>query len=85
VIRTDLRRLVEGEALAGENAVTVTATDARGNTSEVSVRPVSSEDRERLGRMLSRISPRTVYERFHAPYPSVPGWALADKLPKAAC
>ena len=26
--------------------------------------------------MLSRLSPRTIYERFHAPYPSVPGWAL---------
>jgi GNAT superfamily N-acetyltransferase len=43
----------------------------------VNVRPVSSADREALGRMLSRLSPRTIYERFHAPYPSVPGWALA--------
>lgn len=48
--------------------------------SEVTVRPVSSEDRERLGRMLSRISPRTIYERFHAPYPRVPGWALAGMV-----
>ena len=48
--------------------------------SEVSVRTVSLEDRERLARMLSRISPRTIYERFHAPYPDVPEWALAGML-----
>ena len=48
--------------------------------SEVSVRPVSSEDRETLGAMLSRLSPRTIYERFHAPYPRVPGWALAGMV-----
>lgn len=76
MVRTNLRRHIEGEAPAVENAVTAAATDATGKTSEVSVRPVSSEDRERLGKMLSRISPRTIYERFHAPYPSVPGWAL---------
>jgi GNAT superfamily N-acetyltransferase len=46
----------------------------------VTVRPVSSADRERLGRMLSRLSPRTIYERFHAPYPRVPGWALAGMV-----
>lgn len=33
-----------------------------------------------LVRMLSRISPRTIYERFHAPYPRVPGWALAGMV-----
>jgi GNAT superfamily N-acetyltransferase len=80
MVRTNLRRHIEGEAPAFENAVTATATDATGNTSEVSVRPVSSEDRERLGRMLSRISPRTIYERFHAPYPNVPGWALSGMV-----
>ena len=48
--------------------------------SEVSVRPVSSKDREKLVRMISRISPRTIYERFHAPYPDVPRWALAGML-----
>jgi hypothetical protein len=48
--------------------------------SPVSVRPVSSEDREALGRMLSRLSARTIYERFHAPYPSVPAWALAGMV-----
>lgn len=48
--------------------------------SPVSVRPVSSEDREALGRMLSRLSARTIYERFHDPYPSLPAWALAGMV-----
>jgi len=46
----------------------------------VTVRPVSCADRERLGSMLSRLSPRSIYERFHAPYPRVPGWALAGMV-----
>jgi hypothetical protein len=45
-----------------------------------SVRPATSEDREALGRMLSRLSARTIYERFHALYPSVPAWALAGMV-----
>ena len=47
---------------------------------EVTVRPVSVGDREALGRMLSRLSSRTIYERFHAPYPRVPAWALAGMV-----
>jgi GNAT superfamily N-acetyltransferase len=46
----------------------------------VTVRPVSWEDREALGAMLSRLSARTIYERFHAPYPRVPAWALAGMV-----
>ena len=46
----------------------------------LTVRPVSSADREALGAMLSRLSSRTIYERFHAPYPSVPAWALAGMV-----
>jgi len=30
--------------------------------------------------MLSRLSARTIYERFHAPYRSVPAWALAGMV-----
>jgi GNAT superfamily N-acetyltransferase len=30
--------------------------------------------------MLSRLSVGTIYERFHVPYPRVPGWALAGML-----
>jgi GNAT superfamily N-acetyltransferase len=47
---------------------------------ELSVRPVSAADREGLGAMLSRLSARTIYERFHAPYPRVPAWALAGMV-----
>ena len=46
----------------------------------VSVRPVSAGDRERLAGMLVRLSGRTIYERFHAPYPRVPDWLLAGML-----
>ena len=46
----------------------------------VSVRPVSSGDREGLAGMLARLSGRTIYERFHAPYPRVPDWLLAGML-----
>ena len=44
----------------------------------VCVRAVSSEDEEGLRRMFSRLSKKTIYERFHMPYPRVPGWALAS-------
>jgi hypothetical protein len=39
----------------------------------LSVRPVSVAEGEELDEMLS---PRTVYERFHAPYSRVPRWIL---------
>lgn len=58
-----------------ENMMTVNRTPLG-----LSVRPVSSNDREALGRMLTRLSARTVYERFHAPYPRVPAWALAGMV-----
>ncbi len=44
------------------------------------VRPVSTAEREALGRILRRLSRRTIYERFHAPYPRVPAWALAGMV-----
>jgi GNAT superfamily N-acetyltransferase len=28
--------------------------------------------------MFSRLSKKTIYQRFHMPYPRVPGWALAS-------
>jgi GNAT superfamily N-acetyltransferase len=40
------------------------------------IRSVSADDKEALRRMLCRLSPRTIYRRFHTPYPSVPGWML---------
>lgn len=45
-------------------------------TPPVCVRAVSSADRERLRAMLSRLSPQSIYLRFHLPYPHVPDWAL---------
>jgi GNAT superfamily N-acetyltransferase len=44
----------------------------------VCVRAVSSRDEEGLRGMLSRLSKKTIYQRFHMPYPRVPGWALAS-------
>lgn len=44
----------------------------------VLVRPVSPGDEEGLGEMLSRLSQESIYLRFHAPYPRVPGWAAVS-------
>jgi GNAT superfamily N-acetyltransferase len=44
----------------------------------VLVRPVALEDEEDLRGMLSRLSQESIYLRFHAPYPRVPGWAVAS-------
>ena len=40
------------------------------------IRSVSAGDREAMRGMFCRLSPRTIYLRFHTPYPSVPGWML---------
>lgn len=44
----------------------------------VHIRSASSEDKERLRGMFSRLSLKTIYQRFHAPYPRVPEWAVAS-------
>jgi GNAT superfamily N-acetyltransferase len=44
----------------------------------VRIRAVSSGDEEGLRGMFSRLSRRTIYQRFHMPYPHVPEWALAS-------
>ena len=44
----------------------------------VCIRAVSSGDEEGLRGMFSRLSKKTIYQRFHMPYPRVPGWALAS-------
>ena len=46
----------------------------------VSVRVATPWDGERLRGMLSRLSPETIYQRFHLPYPDVPEWMLALML-----
>ncbi len=40
------------------------------------IRAVSAGDKETLRRMFRRLSPQTIYRRFHTPYPSVPAWML---------
>jgi GNAT superfamily N-acetyltransferase len=47
---------------------------------QVSIRVATPWDGERLRGMLSRLSPETIYRRFHLPYPDVPEWMLAVML-----
>jgi GNAT superfamily N-acetyltransferase len=47
---------------------------------QVSIRVATPWDGERLRGMLSRLSPETIYRRFHLPYPDVPEWMLALML-----
>ena len=47
---------------------------------QVSIRVATPWDGERLRGMLSRLSPETIYRRFHLPYPDVPEWMLAIML-----
>jgi GNAT superfamily N-acetyltransferase len=44
----------------------------------VCVRAVSSGDEVGLRGMFSRLSKKTIYQRFHMPYPRVPEWALTS-------
>jgi GNAT superfamily N-acetyltransferase len=46
---------------------------------EVLIRPALSGDADRLRGMLARLSPQTIYKRFHSPFPRMPDWAV-DKL-----
>ncbi len=57
--------------------VAQTLGSTRGRRPEVSVRPVSPADGGRLRRRFSRLSGRSIYQRFHIPYPRVPEWAVA--------
>src|SRR4028119_875164 len=47
---------------------------------QVSIRVATPRDGKRLRRMFSRLSPETIYWRFHVPYPDVPEWMLAVML-----
>jgi GNAT superfamily N-acetyltransferase len=46
-------------------------------TNAILIRSVSSEDEDGLRRMLSRLSRKGIYLRFHAPLPRAPEWAVA--------
>jgi GNAT superfamily N-acetyltransferase len=47
---------------------------------QVSIRVAAPRDAERLRAMFSRVSPETIYRRFHIPYPDVPERTLALML-----
>ena len=57
--------------------VAQTLGSTRGRRPEVSIRPVSPRDGGRLRRMFSRLSGRSIYQRFQIPYPRVPEWVVA--------
>ncbi|HEX2728131.1 MAG TPA: GNAT family N-acetyltransferase [Rubrobacteraceae bacterium] len=46
------------------------------DVSRVRIRAASPEDFEPLRRMFARLSPKSMYQRFHSPFPVVPEWAL---------
>jgi GNAT superfamily N-acetyltransferase len=71
---------IEMNNYAPERMTSYARNGLRPGAHVVSVRPASPGDGERLAGMLARLSGRTVYERFHAPYPRVPDWLLADML-----
>jgi GNAT superfamily N-acetyltransferase len=50
----------------------VTISPAVTDAVALSVRPVETTDVERLARMFERLSPMTVYYRFHSPLPRLP-------------
>ena len=50
----------------------------------VSVRSLSPGDEEGLREMFSRLSPKTIYERYHMPYPRVPEWLVANSMEAGA-
>lgn len=47
---------------------------------QVSIRVASPGDGDSLRAMFSRASSKTIYRRFHIPYPEVPDWMLAFML-----
>ena len=70
---------VETEGLAHEGSGRI---HGRGPliATRVSIRAATPRDAERLRRMFSRVSPETIYLRFHVPYPDVPERTLSLML-----
>jgi GNAT superfamily N-acetyltransferase len=67
-----------GSARAGTTIDQRLVTSKRSPSAEaIRVRVVSPGDEEKLRRMVCRLSRETIYRRFHAPYPRVPGWVLS--------
>jgi GNAT superfamily N-acetyltransferase len=46
-------------------------------TPSVEIRAMTAEDEEKLRVMFSRLFGKSIYHRFHMPYPEVPGWMVA--------
>lgn len=44
------------------------------NERALRVRPLAAEDEEKMRAMFSRLSEKSIYHRFHMPYPKVPEW-----------
>ncbi len=67
------------EEIGSGSATKIGRDDPRGSQPGdcvVRVRAVLAGDEVGLLGMFSRLSRNTIYLRFHAPYPGVPGWAL---------
>jgi predicted component of type VI protein secretion system len=65
------------ETLPARSGTTRQAEKARRNDEAVVVRAVTSQDGDALRAMLDRLSPTTIYGRFHAAYRRVPEWMAA--------
>src|SRR5215213_10122214 len=50
------------------------------NDAQVSIRTATPRDGEGLRTMFARSSAKTIYLRFHMPYPEVPEWMMSFKL-----
>ena len=65
-------------ARAGTPIEKASVTSKRSPSAQaIRVRVVSPGDEEKLRIMVSRLWRETIYRRFHAPYPRLPGWVLS--------
>ena len=77
---TRTRRIEEEAEVSGSFHERVGQPRGQRTETQVSIRVASSRDRESLGRMFSRVSTKTIYLRFHIPYPDVQELMLAFML-----
>ena len=50
------------------------------NDAQIYTRIATPSDTEKLRAMLARSSQKTIYRRFHTPFPEVPGWMVSLML-----
>src|SRR3712207_4066983 len=83
LLAADQRRLAKSDCEPGGRKefemyeIVREAGRTRGRRPRVAVRAVSPGDEDLLRRMFSRLSQRSIYRRFHMPYPRVPEWAVS--------